>query len=276
MDRDALPFLGGKSTRDITRDDIRRILHRVWDRGAEYGAARLLADLSRMFRWAVEQGITLGDPTVGLQRSFRPRKKGHFQAVTKNPERLAEILRTIEDIPHLLARSALQLLALTLARPGEVIAMKWDEIDLRARTWTRMVSKVNRELVCPLPTQAVAILERLRVQTGHLPHVFAGRAKNTHMAINTPVCALKRAGILDHTAHGFRATGRTMLDEVLEERPDIIEQTLGHTVRAPNGTAYARMAFIKQRRVMMQRWADYLDSLRTGGIALGTLDAAAG
>ena len=66
------------------------------------------------------------------------------------------------------------------------------------------------------------------------------------------------------TMHGFRAMARTILDEVLGFRPDFIEHQLAHAVRDPNGRAYNRTAFLPERRVMMQTWADYLDGLRAG------------
>lgn len=66
--------------------------------------------------------------------------------------------------------------------------------------------------------------------------------------------------------HGFRAMARTILDEVLGFRPDFIEHQLAHAVRDPNGRAYNRTAFLPERRVMMQAWADYLDRLRAGEI----------
>ena len=57
---------------------------------------------------------------------------------------------------------------------------------------------------------------------------------------------------------------RTILDEVLGFRPDFIEDQLAHAVRDPNGRAYNPRAFLPERRVMMQAWADYLDQLRAG------------
>jgi hypothetical protein len=66
------------------------------------------------------------------------------------------------------------------------------------------------------------------------------------------------------TGHGFRAMARTILDEVLGERPDLIEHQLAHTVRDPLGRAYNRTSHLPARREMMQRWADYLDKLRVG------------
>ena len=86
------------------------------------------------------------------------------------------------------------------------------------------------------------------------------------MSENTINAALRGLGYSKdvHTAHGFRAMARTILDEVLGERVDFIEHQLAHTVKDPNGRAYNRTAHLPARREMMQRWADYLEKLRIG------------
>lgn len=86
------------------------------------------------------------------------------------------------------------------------------------------------------------------------------------MSENTVNAALRAMGYSNdvHTGHGFRATARTILDEVLGERVDLIEHQLAHAVKDANGRAYNRTAHLAARRLMMQRWADYLQSLRQG------------
>ena len=84
------------------------------------------------------------------------------------------------------------------------------------------------------------------------------------MSDNALLSALRRMGIGkdEMCIHGFRATARTILDEVLTFRPDYMEHQLAHAVRDPNGRAYNRTAHLLERKKMMQQWADYLDSLR--------------
>ena len=86
------------------------------------------------------------------------------------------------------------------------------------------------------------------------------------MSENTINAALRGMGYSKeiHTAHGFRALARTIMDEVIGERVDLIEHQLAHAVKDPNGRAYNRTAHLPARRDMMQRWADYLDKLRIG------------
>jgi integrase len=84
------------------------------------------------------------------------------------------------------------------------------------------------------------------------------------MSENTINMALRNMGYDGDTmvGHGFRAMARTILDEVLGERVDLIEHQLAHAVKDVNGRAYNRTAHLPARREMMQRWADYLDQLR--------------
>ena len=86
------------------------------------------------------------------------------------------------------------------------------------------------------------------------------------MSENTINAALRGMGYSSevHTAHGFRATARTIMDEVMGERVDLIEHQLAHAVKDANGRAYNRTAHLPARVAMMQRWADYLDKLRMG------------
>jgi len=86
------------------------------------------------------------------------------------------------------------------------------------------------------------------------------------MSENAVNAGLRRLGFekSEVTGHGFRAMARTILDEVLQVRPDYIEHQLAHAVKDPNGRAYNRTAHLIERRKMMQLWADYLDGLKQG------------
>ena len=107
----------------------------------------------------------------------------------------------------------------------------------------------------------------LQALTGHGRYVFGTSAKaDRPMSENTVNKALQAMGYPGsvQTAHGFRATARTIMDEVLNERVDLIEHQLAHTVRDPNGRAYNRTQHLPERHRMMRRWAVYLDNLREG------------
>jgi integrase len=66
------------------------------------------------------------------------------------------------------------------------------------------------------------------------------------------------------TGHGVRAMARTLLAEELHFPAEVIEHQLAHSVPDALGRAYNRTRFLKERREMMQAWADYLDKLQAG------------
>ena len=156
-----------------------------------------------------------------------------------------------------------------LVRPGELRHMEWTELDLDAATWSIPSAKMKMKAdhIVPLPTQAVEMLRSLQPITGAGRYVFSSlRTGDRPMSENTVSAALRALGYTStvQTAHGFRATARTILDEVLGQRVDLIEHQLAHAVRDANGRAYNRTAHLPARVVMLQKWADYLDTLRTG------------
>jgi len=163
-------------------------------------------------------------------------------------------------------------------RPGELRKAEWSEIDLDAAEWNIPPSrrKLRKAIKAdpttpphcvPLATQAVTILRELRPLTGAGRFVFPGArdARNRPMSDAALISALRRLGYDSDamTPHGFRAIARTILDERLGFRPEVIEHQLAHAVKDPNGRAYNRTSHLPERRKMMQGWADYLDALRT-------------
>jgi integrase len=154
------------------------------------------------------------------------------------------------------------------ARPGELRAARWEDIDLDSREWRYTATKTGTPHIVPLANQAVEVLRELQPLTGRGGYVFPSlQGKGRPMSENTINAAMRRMGFDSKTmtGHGFRAMARTILDEVLGFRPDYIEHQLAHAVRDPNGRACNRTAHLAERRKMMQAWADYLDSLRVGG-----------
>lgn len=192
-----------------------------------------------------------------------------------NPNELGVLLAEIENdrrsSPETL--TALKLAALTFQRPGLICAMEWEHIDWDRALWdipavamqkTAKAGGQQRPHNVPLATQAVSLLRDLHRLTGHRRYAFPSKRRgDSHITTVALGNALKRLGYAGkQTTHGFRATARTLLDEELSFRPDIIEHQSAHAVKDPNGRAYNRTTFLSQREQMMQAWADYLDTLR--------------
>jgi len=145
--------------------------------------------------------------------------------------------------------------------------MEWSEVDLDNWIWDIPAKKMKmKNLHCvPLSRQAVEILKAVQEITGNSRYVFPSlRSTAKPISDNTLNAALRRLGYSteEMTSHGWRAVFRTLADEVLKQRVDLIEAQLSHQVRDPLGRAYNRTSFLPERIELMQVWADYLDQLR--------------
>lgn len=268
LERDILPALGGRIPSEITAPELLDVLRRIEGRGAVDTAHRAQRVVGQVLRYGIATGRAERDISADLRGALPPVKRGHFGAVIE-PEDIGGLLRAIDGYGgHAVTRWALRLAPYVFVRPGELRQAEWSEVDLDAATWVVPAAKVkwsDIDHVIPLSTQAVGILREAQRLSGDLRYVFPGaRSRLRPLSDNALSAALRRMGYSgsEATIHGLRATARTVLDEVLGVRPDIIEHQLAHRVRDPNGRAYNRTAHLDARRDMMQRWADHLDHLR--------------
>lgn len=264
LERDIFPWLGDKPIAEITPPQLLSVINRIEARGAVETAHRAMNNCSQAFRYGVATGRVDRDPTQDLRGALSPFQSKHFAAET-DPKRFAELLRSINGYEGtLVVRCALRLAPLVFVRPGELRKAEWKDIQFDEAEWRYTVTKTDTPHIVPLSQQALTILQELHPFTGSGHYLFpSARSSDRPMSDNAILAALRRMGISKEEAsgHGFRASARTLLDEVLGVRPDFIEHQLAHAVRDPNGRAYNRTAHLAERKIMMQQWADYLDKL---------------
>ncbi|MCO5118775.1 MAG: integrase arm-type DNA-binding domain-containing protein [Burkholderiaceae bacterium] len=267
LERDVFPWIGGRPVADVTAPELLVVLRRIESRGTIETAHRALQNAGQVFRYAIATGRAERDPSPDLRGALPPMKHEHFAAVTDAKD-IGPLLRKLDGhTGTLIVQSAIRLAPLVFVRPGELRMAEWADIDLDAAEWRYVVPKTKTPHIVPLSSQAVAILRDLHPLTGHGRFVFSGvRDHEKPMSDAAIRAAMQRLGIPKEimSVHGWRATARTILDEVLGERPDLIEHQLAHAVRDPNGRAYNRTAHLPERHRMMQRWADWLDRQRDG------------
>lgn len=273
LERDVIPFIGKMPISTIGPRDVLGALRVMESRGALDSVQRVKQVCGQVFRYAVACGSAERDVTQDLKGSLAKAAPSHFAAITE-PKPLGDLMRSIFSYTgHPYTVAALKLTPLVFVRPGELRTAEWVEIDLDAAEWRIPGAKMKMKAdhIVPLSTQAVEILRSVQPMTGHGRYVFPSlRTGERPMSENTINAALRGMGYPKevHSAHGFRATARTIMDEVLEERVDLIEHQLAHAVKDVNGRAHNRTAHLPARRAMMQRWADYLDKLRTGATVI--------
>jgi integrase len=267
------PKIGSRRIRELTAAEILPVLRRVEAGGKNDTARRVHQLVSEVFRFAIATGRAESDVSRDLRGALAPAQVKH-RAAPDEPaskaglRKVAELLRMYGDYEgFIVTRCALRLMPLVFARPGELRQMEWSEVDLDDAVWTIPASKMKMRSahVVPLSRQAVAIIREIQPVTGDGRYVFpSARASDRPMSDNAILAAMRRMGIAkeEMTGHGWRAVARTILDEVLGFRVDIIEHQLAHAVIDANGRAYNRTSFLSERAEMMQRWADYLDKLK--------------
>lgn len=272
FENDVFPRVGRRPISEITAQELLTVLQKVENRGAVDTAHRIRWSCGQVFRFGIATGRCTRNIVPDLKGALAPAVGGNFPAAT-TPDQIAGILRAIDGYKGtLVVLCAIKLAPLVFVRPGELRKALWTDINLEAAEWTFILSKKQgaekpRLHTVPLSQQAVSILKDVQLLTGHGKYVFpSARSTDRPMSDNAVNAALRRMGIAqdEMCGHGFRATARTILDEILHYRPDIIEHQLGHQVKDPNGTAYNRTMFLAKRKEMMQDWADYLDKLKSG------------
>lgn len=271
----AFPWLGGRPIAELEAVEVLDALRRVEKRGKLETAHRLRVNIGQVMRYAVATARAKRDVTVDLRGALAPIQTKHFAAIT-DPTELGHLLRAIDSYTGTFpVLCALKLSPLLFQRPGELRQAEWSEFDLDSATWEvpsiRMKRVKTAKLrgaahIVPLSNQAVAVLCELQALTGSGRYLFpSARTADRPMSDNALNAALQRLGYDNEmmTGHGFRATARTILDEVLNVPIVVIEAQLAHTVRDPLGRAYNRTSHLPQRRKMMQLWADYIGVLKS-------------
>lgn len=263
----AYPTLGALSVTGIGSPAILEVLRRVEARGHYETARRLRSTIGTVFRYAIATARAQNDPTAALRDALiRPQVTP--RAAITDPPAFGALLRAIDAFDgHPGTLAALQLMALLFPRPGELRASEWGEFDLDKAVWSLPAArmKMRRPHRVPLSHQAVVILRQMRSldDTGTLlfPSV---RTASRPISDGTLNAALRRLGYGkdEVTAHGFRATASTLLNESGKWHPDAIERQLAHVEGNDVRRAYARGEYWEERVAMMQWWANYLDELR--------------
>ena len=265
---DIFPAIGTLPISEISPTMILNdVLRPMEARGVGDMTVRVKSIISQIFCYGVACEYVDRDPTKDLRGALKKVVSGHRAAIT-DPKKLALLLRATDNYEgSFVVKKALQLLPLLFVRPGELRSMRWEDINFETKEWTFTLAKTKTDHITPLSTQAICILETLRTVTGKYELCFPSvRSATKPISENTLNAALRLMGFDKKTAssHGYRATARTILDQNLSQRVDLIEHQLGHLVRDPLGRAYNRTTFLPQRRRMMQIWSDFLDALKDG------------
>ena len=263
LEGDVFPVIGDLPIASLRPLDVVKVIKAIEARGAVDIAKRAYQTIGAICRYAVAHGLMDRDPTRDVKPSdiLISRRSTNYARV--DVKELPELLRAVEAYQGTsTTRMALKLMALTFVRTGELIAARWTEFDLSEAVWRipaeRM--KMRTEHIVPLSRQAIETLQTLKVISGNAELLFPGdRNRKKPISNNTLLKALERMGFKGRmTGHGFRGLASTVLHENGFDHAHI-EVQLAHQERNRISASYNHALYLKQRTVLMQWWADYLD-----------------
>ena len=252
--------LGHRPIKEIRAIDILIPLRRIEDQGNYETARRLRAFISQVFRYAIATSRAEIDPTYGLRGALIAPKVEHRAAIVDR-DGFGALIRTIWEFDgsNPSTRAGLKLMALLYPRPGELRLAKWDEFDLVKGTWTIPAArtKMRRVHIKPLSRVAVEVLQQQRQYVGGDGYVFPSElSKGKPISENTLNGALRRMGFSkdEMTAHGFRASASSLLNESGQFNSDAIEAELAHVGADQVRKAYHRATYWDERVKMAEWW----------------------
>lgn len=263
LERHAFPILGDMPVNEIGREDVLQVLTPIWGVRMET-ARRVRQRLRTILRWCMAHGYVehnaAGEAIDGALPPM-PRLKAHLRALPY--QEVADALATVETSKASLAsKLCLRFLVLTAARSGEARGATWNEIDLDAVEWRipgeRMKSGEPHRV--PLSDAAIAVLEQARLLRDESVLIFPSSVKPGHpMSDMTLTQVLRKTGLAERaTVHGFRSAFRDWAAECTSAPHAVMELSLAHAVGSSVEQAYARSDLIEKRRVLMQKWADFV------------------
>jgi integrase len=267
-----LPSLGPRPIADIEAPDIVAMVRLIDARNARDIAKRALQTTGQIFRYGIAHGYAKRNPAADIQPRDILKATHRVNFARIDAKELPDLLRKLETYPgkHL-TRLAIQLMALTFVRTGELIGAKWSEFDFNAARWNVPAERMKMKTphIVPLSRQSLDVLSALRDLAGNGEWVFPGdRSGERTMSNNTILKGLERMGYKGRmTGHGFRGLASTILHE--RDYPhEHIELQLAHTPRNAVSAAYNHALYLKPQVKMMQDWADFLEQTRRGARVL--------
>lgn len=271
-----LPALAGRPVGKIKPVEISNMLDGIGRSGTPITARKAKTITGQILRYAISKGLAEHNPVATIIANDLPSLKNlpvNHHAAPLTIKDLVPILRAIDSCtsgPEV--KTALQLAPLLMLRPGNLCQLEWSEVNFETGQIELPKEKMKRKKlpadhIVPLPRQAIVLLRNIQPFTGDSPYVFKSRRSNKPIEVRSLNTAFRRMGLTKDqvTAHGLaRATTRTMMDEILKQRPDLIEHQLHHVVKDPNGNAYNRTKHLDGRAEMLQQWADFIDQIKRG------------
>lgn len=266
----AFPKIGRMPVDSIDQPEILMCLSPIWTEKHET-ARRLAQRLKVVLDVAKSKGFRSGENPVTAIKDAGVLPKVVTKAAHHKAMRWQDVPSFYDDLSRrdAMAAKALMFTCLTGSRTGEVLGMRWDELDFEERLWTcpALRMKAGEDHRVPLTVEMLSILEPLKAMQSQF--VFEGQKRHQPLSNMAMLMLLRRMGIEEVTVHGLRATFRDWASEVANAPREVAEMSLAHKVGSDVERAYARSDLLEKRRVLMERWSRYVTDQDASVIRIG-------
>ena len=287
LNADVLPYWRARSVKELTRRDVRALVERVSDRGANIMANRVLAVVRKMLNFAVEHDWIDANPAALIKK---PGDETSRERVLTDDE-IRRIWRVLEHLPSTEEKQApgrprakgakddplcpiseahaaiLKLRLLTAQRGGEVAQMRWSDLDLQSGWWTIPAAHVKNKRAHRVPlTDRVKVIIEAQPREGDAVFSAAGSARDR--AKKAPTAIAHVLDLKDFRGHDLRRTASTRMGEAGIPRQHIA-YVLNHADGTPRATqVYDRYEHDSEKRIALETWERTLTAIlekKSGG-----------
>ena len=272
IERNLLPHFGNLPITQVTAPMALKAFKPLQESGVLETLKRSIQKMNEIMNYALHRDIISSNPVANLSKEFDSPTVQHFKTI--RPEDLSEFLMTLNTAQIKLQTRYLILWQLyTMTRPNEAATARYCDIDEKNKIWTIYIQKgiknseLGREHKITLSRQALALLREIKKLSGGKEYLFPSFSNpKTHTNTQTANAAIKRMGYHGKlVAHGLRSIASTYLNEQGYDK-DLIEVALSHINQDRVRMAYNRADYIKQRFVILQAWADFIDECSQGAV----------
>lgn len=265
IERFIYPQFANTLVEDIQALDVLDHMKKIAEINGRETAHRTMNQMSQVLKFALQLGLIKYNVLAGMTSYLPKPDRKHHVAIT-DEKKLGEFIYTIEnnDSAFDLVGCAVRLMPHLFCRHGEMLSMKWADINMKKGVWKYKVSKTSTMQTVFLSEQAIRILEDCKRHTAKDEKVFRGGDKFGQISQRATMYRVRELGFDKETTslHGFRTTARTLGYEKLGVNRDVVEKCLAHKTLEPLGESYDRTTLLPDRQKFYQSWSDYLTNLK--------------
>ena len=262
----AFPKIGRMPVDSVGQPEVMMCLSPIWTEKHET-AKRLAQRIKTVLDVARSKGFRSSENPVtaikeaGVLPKVKAKPKHHKAMRWKDVPAFYAALKT----RNAMAARALMFTCLTGSRTGEVLGMRWAEVDFGERLWTCPAERMKTGVVhrVPLSNEMLGIIEPLKAMKSE--YVFEGQKRHKPLSNMSMLMLLRRMQVEGATVHGFRSTFRDWASEVAEVPREVAEKSLAHSVGSDVERAYARSDLLEKRRDLMEQWSSFVASSSRSG-----------